>query len=269
MLKVRLNYSKTIARASLRELLDVSYFDYEFNNDVKGNSELRTVKINNYDARFESYFNSGDNISMSLFYKDMVDMVQMIFVERVGLSWFNSPGRSYVKGIELEGKKKLLKNMDLRANATFVSSTSPVYDSYKRSDVIGGPQQTIVFGDSTLKKPLFGQSPYVFNVILAYHSDSLGLNVSISYNIQGPKLSVLAPDEFRYDIYEMSRNLIDLKVSQKISKHLSLSLNVKDILNSPIRRAAKYPNKKGFYTDIYYDKYRYGSIYQLSLSYKL
>ncbi|HET6224698.1 MAG TPA: carboxypeptidase-like regulatory domain-containing protein [Bacteroidia bacterium] len=267
-INVRLNYSKTVARPSLRELLDVSYFDYEFNNFVKGNSELKTVKVDNYDLRFESYFKSGENISASVFYKEMINTIQMIYVEALGLSWFNSPEKSYVKGIELEGKKKLTRNLQFMANATFVSSSSAVYNSYKRSQLTG-EGNTVVYGDETVRKTLFGQAPYVFNAILSYNSDSLGLTAAISYNIQGPKLSVLAPDQYTYDIYEMPRHLIDFKISKTLTKHFTLSLNIKDLLNSPITRAAKYKEKKGFYKDVYYDKYRYGSIYQLSISYKI
>jgi TonB-dependent receptor len=268
-INIRLNYSKTVARPSLRELLDVCYFDYEFNNDVKGNPDLKTVKIDNYDVRFESYFKSGDNISASLFYKEMIDMVQLIAVQQVGFTWFNSPKKSNVQGIELEGKKKLTKHLDLMANITLVKSTSYIYSSYSRTQSIGDEPEAIVFGDNIIKRPLFGQAPYVINTILSYNSDSLGLGVAVSYNVQGPKLSVMAPFSFNYDIYELPRHLIDFKISKTLSKHFSMSLNIKDLLNAPIVRAAKYQDKKGFYKDVYYDKYRFGSIYQLSLTYKI
>jgi hypothetical protein len=74
---VRLNYSKTVARPSIRELSDNAYFDYELYKVVYGNSQLQMVKINNYDLRFESYFSTGDNISVSLFYKDFKNHIEV------------------------------------------------------------------------------------------------------------------------------------------------------------------------------------------------
>jgi len=35
---------------------------------------------------------------------------------------------------------------------------------------------------------MFGQAPYIFNAILTYNEDSLGLSVSLTYNVQGPRL---------------------------------------------------------------------------------
>ena len=52
----RLNFSKSVARPSIRELSDVAVFDYELRSFVFGNSSLKAVDIFNYDFRLESYF---------------------------------------------------------------------------------------------------------------------------------------------------------------------------------------------------------------------
>jgi hypothetical protein len=112
---------------------------------------------------------------------------------------------------------------------------------------------------------MFGQAPYVINCIIGYTSDSLGLTVALSYNVQGPRLVIVADVKEVPDIYELQRNLLDLKISKKLGKHFSASFTVRDILNAPIRRAYVY--KDGSKVD--YDRYTYGTNYVLGIIYKL
>jgi len=64
------------------------------------------VNINNYDMRLESYFKSGDDISLSLFYKEFRNHIEIADFGQY-LIWINNENKSWVKGIELEGKRAL------------------------------------------------------------------------------------------------------------------------------------------------------------------
>ncbi|MBL0103760.1 MAG: TonB-dependent receptor [Bacteroidetes bacterium] len=257
-INVRVNFSQTIARPSIRELSDVAVFDYEYRAFVFGNSDLKMVHINNYDARIESYFKSGENVSASVFYKTFSNHIEL--VKSTGYSWQNVD-KSHVLGIELEGKKNLSKHFDIRANVSLVYSRTEFVRT--RMELSGGVKNYIP--QDTVKRPMFGQAPFVVNGILSYTADSLGLTVSLSYNIQGPRLVVAADVKEVPDIYEQPRNLLDLKVSKTLGKHFSLGLSVKDILNAPIKRSYDYADG----TDLDYDQYRYGTNYSLSVIYKL
>src|SRR5205823_4793627 len=116
---LRLNYSRSVARPSLRELSDVAVYDVEFREFVFGNSNLKMVNVNNYDARLEAWFKTGDNASVSFFYKDFKNHIEL--VNSVGYTWQNVD-KSNVKGIELEGKKRVNRHFDLIANVTLVKS---------------------------------------------------------------------------------------------------------------------------------------------------
>jgi hypothetical protein len=111
---------------------------------------------------------------------------------------------------------------------------------------------------------MFGQAPYIVNGILSYASDSLGITATVSYNVQGPRLVLTGILKGRPDVYEMPRHTVDMKVSKTLSKHFSMSLTVRDLLNAPVRRAYKIPSG---YID--YDSFRYGTNFQVGLSYKL
>ena len=255
---IRLNYSKTVARPSIRELSDVAAFDYEFRSFIFGNSSLKSVQINNYDFRMESYFKSGDNISASVFYKDFKNHIEL--VNSSGYSWQNVD-KSIVLGIELDGRKIINKNFEFRSNITFVKSNTEFVR--KRMEISGSTKQYIPI--DTISRQMYGQAPYVLNAILSYTSDSAGFTATITYNVQGPRLVIASDVREIPDVFELPRNLIDLKISKNLGRHFTTSLTVRNILDSPIRRSYDFP--EGYTLD--YDKFRYGTNFILGLIYKL
>lgn len=259
-INLRANYSKTIARPSIRELSETLIFDYEFRTYVFGNSQLKTVDIDNYDLRFESYFKNGDNLSVSFFYKNFINHIEFVQTTQ-GFSWQNA-GKSNVSGIELDGRKNIIKGLDFRANVTLAKSITTVVLNtlfVKEGVKVYEPVDTIT-------RSMAGQAPYVLNGILSYTLDSLGLSLAVSYNVQGPRLSIVsAQPDFIPDVYELPRHLMDFKISKTIGKYFTVSATVKDIFNAPIRRS--YNLKDGSKVD--FDSYRYGTNYILSISYKL
>lgn len=256
-INLRLSYSQTVARPSIREYSETIMRDFELNADVFGNAELKMVQINNYDLRLESYFKSGDNISLSLFYKDLKNHIELIS-SNIGFSWTNVD-KSQVKGIELEGRKALTKKLELKANVTFVYSRTTVIEKVLR---ITNGIKTYIPTD-TVTRAMFGQAPYVLNGMLTYVINK-GLLLSFNYNVQGPRL-VLTSTDGAPDIYELPRHLLDFKISKSLWKHFTTSFTVRDILSSPIRRS--YNFTEGWLLD--FDNYVYGTNYILSISYKL
>ena len=255
---LRLNFSQTVARPSIRELNDAAVYDNEFRTLIYGNSDLKNVHIKNYDFRGESYFKNGDNISVSLFYKDFRNHIDMGFGS-AGITWQNID-QSTVKGFEFEGKKGLGKQFELRANITLVQSNS----AFVRKDmtIVDGVKHFTVI--DTINRPMFGQAPYIINAISTFKSDSLGITASLSYNVQGPRLVITGVVKGFPDVYEMPRNTIDFKITKKLGKHFNTSLMVRDILNAKVRRAYRMNNG---YID--YDNFRYGTNFILSIAYKL
>lgn len=255
-LNIRANYSQTLARPSIRELSDIAIYDYEYRAFIIGNSDLKQVQINNYDLRVEEYFENGDNVSVSAFYKDFRNHIELI--RAGGFSWQNID-RAFVQGIELEGRKKIYKGLDLSANATFVKSETRVN---KLMDLSSGERKYIDVPETT--RPMFGQAPYIYNAILSYTSDSLGLTLSASYNVQGKRLVIVSDVKEIPNIFEMPRHMINLKASKKFGKHINVSITVRDLLNTPIRRTYIYDD--GYEVD--FDKFRFGTNYILSVGYK-
>ena len=255
---LRFNYSQSVARPSIRELSDAAIYDNEFRTLIYVNSDLKLVNITNYDFRGEVYFANGDNVSASVFYKDFRNHIEMGF-GGAGITWDNID-QSTVRGIELEGKKQIGRNFEFRANLTLVKSEA----EFVRKDlqIIDGIKVYTII--DTVFRPMFGQAPYLFNSILSYSADSLGLTATISYNVQGPRLVIAGAVKGRPDVYEIPRHLLDFKVSKTIGEHYLASVTIRDILNSPVRRAYDLPNG---YVD--FDNFRYGTNFLVSFAYKL
>lgn len=105
---IRLNYSSSVARPSIRELSDIAVFDYEYRLPVVGNSSLKMVHINNYDIRYEKYYPSGNDFSASMFFKTFKNHIEL--VNSNFITWQNVD-YSTVVGAEFEGKRKITKNL--------------------------------------------------------------------------------------------------------------------------------------------------------------
>ncbi len=252
---LRLNYSQSVARPSLRELSDIAAFDYELRAPVFGNSDLKMVNISNYDLRLESYFKTNDNLSVSFFYKDFKNHIELV---NPGIyTWLNA-GKSYAAGVEVEGKKVLPFHFTFSANVTLIKSQT----TYVKTQILTSEGRKNYFYGDEATRGMYGQAPYVVNGILSYTADSLGITATLSYNMQGPRLVIASESANILDVYEMPRNLADLKISKNISKHFIVSITVRDILNTPIVLSYKE-------VDVDYNRYRYGTNYLFSLSYKL
>ncbi len=255
---LRLNYSRTIARPSIREYTETVVRDFELNADVFGNAELEIVEIDNADLRLESYFKSGDLLSLSLFYKNFKNHIELLS-SNLGFTWTNAD-LSYVYGVELEGKKRLGQQFEFRANVSIVNSFTRIAD--RRLEVMDGIKNWVELG--IVERTMFGQAPYVINGILNYNQSEWGLNASLSYNLQGAKL-VLTSIDGAPDVFELPRHLLNFKVGKSIGKHLDLSFRVRNILNAPIRRSYNFDT--GFLLD--FDRFTYGSDFNFSIAYKL
>ncbi len=256
---LRFNVSQTLARPSFRELYDGAVYDYEFRSLIYGNSSLKPVQITNFDFRGESYFKNGDNVSVSLFYKDFKNHIEMGF-QVDGITWENIKN-SNVKGIEVEFKKKVGKTFELRSNITLVKSTSEFV--VRTLEIVDGIK--VFTPVDTINRPMFGQAPYIINAIASYKNDKIGVVATLSYNIQGPRLVISSSIKGLADVYELQRNLIDFKISKNLGDHFVTNLTVRDLLNAPVRRSYKLPD--GSYQ--IYDRFRYGTNFTLGIAYKL
>jgi len=246
---IRLNYFRSLARPGFRELSAVSLEDFELRSRIQGNPNLQMTNVNNYDIRYETYYlETGTSFSVSVFYKTFENHIELVKVAGGNDFTWQNVFESNAAGVELEGRKKLNRNFELAANLSFIDSKTKI---------------TVPVAEN---RRMFGQAPYIVNAIFTYTGDSARFSTSLSYNVQGPKLAVVVnAAENIPDIYELPRHLIDYTMSYKIGGHFLLGLQIRNILNAPIRRS--YNFDQGWLLD--FDRYTYGTNYQITFTYKI
>lgn len=228
---IRLAAYQTVARPEFREIAPFSFFDFEQNYSVSGDTSLKRSLILNFDARYEWYPKPGEGVSLGVFYKDFTNPIELraLAAGSVRRYQFQNAKDAQTFGVELELRKglafmgKAFENMSLFSNFTYI-----------KSDVsLTGQGST---GTATnFSRPLQGQSPYLINAGLQYTGKNGKLSSSLLYNRIGQRLTLVGgKDQLIYDIYERPRDQVDFQLAYKVmNKRGEFRLTVADILNQP------------------------------------
>lgn len=249
---LRLNYSKTIARPNLREIAPFAAFDPLLNAYYLGNTQLRTTDISNYDIRYEWFFNPGELLAVSAFYKDFTDPIAQTIKPAANTEFqFINVDNGKVSGIEIEARKDFgfitpaLTNLKIGGNVSFIQSEMDIPDN-----VVYRPKS----------RTFTGQSPLLANVVLSYNNPDYGLQTSLSFNHQGKRLYAIgdqAPDE-----YISPFNSLDFAFSKEIGRFFNVKLTARNLLNQKYTRTVEYKGKDYITTE-----YPVGRTFGIGVSY--
>ncbi|HAF27989.1 MAG TPA: hypothetical protein DCG75_02980 [Bacteroidales bacterium] len=286
---IRLSYSKTIARPSLKELSfaqisdpvsgitfigglsDDVGIDYEGNDIVYWNGNLISTDIHNLDLRWELFQTNGHMFSVSGFYKKFsnpIEMVQFATTQKIQIQPRNV-GDGQLLGAELEFRQsfeilnKSLSNFSIASNFTYVQSRVKLSQSEYDSRVLSARTgQTI-----DEYRDMAGQSPYLLNIGLTYDGGTNGvwegLEVGLYYNVQGKTLQVVGIKD-RPDIYTEPFHSLNLNLTKQFKKGFGIGFKVKNILDSKVETVYKSYEAN----NQYYEFRETGTSYSISLSYK-
>lgn len=276
---LRASYFRSVIRPELREVAgELTYYDYELNATVVGNSSLQRCQVDNADLRYEIYPSAGEIFSASVFYKRFNNTIENSLYganSSYEVSTQNFGVATNI-GVELEIRKKLgfiapntfMKNLNFYANLALIQSKVPLEGVYRFSANFER--------DS---RPLAGQSPYVINTSLGYTSNNEKFSANVLYNRIGQRIYLVGQGQFA-DVYEMPRNLLDLQLNYTFSKRSEVRLNVKDLLNAPVKfyfdqnNDKKYNGEQDFSKgidpnkDYLMQEYRPGTSFTLSYIFK-
>lgn len=240
---IRLSGSQTVARPEFREIAPFSFFDFEQNYAVSGDTSLQRSKILNLDLRYEWYPRAGEAISFGVFYKNFDDPIELRARNRNPSRYsFQNADKATTYGVELEARKSLdflgtsFKNFNLFSNITVISS------KVELGGITGGGQAV------SFDRPLQGQSPYLINAGLQYNSEKGGYSGSLLYNRIGQRLTLVGDPVLEvYDIYERPRDQVDLQLAKKIfNNRAELKLNISDLLNQEFYFYDNIDSKRAF-----------------------
>lgn len=227
----RLSYYKTLSRPEFRELAPFAFYNFAMDNILSGNPNLKRALIDNMDVRYEIFPGAGQVFSVSGFYKQFTNPIEL--VNRTGVSgaselYYTNVDKVINYGTELEYRIKLgvffkdsLKSNGILENTTLYTNLALIQSKVDISNINGA------IGSS---RPLQGQSPYIVNAGLQYTNPRTNLTVSASYNVVGRRIYIVGNVQ-EPDVWENHRNVIDLQISKTfLNKQLELKLNVRDLL---------------------------------------
>ncbi|MEN7550516.1 TonB-dependent receptor [Rapidithrix thailandica] len=234
---LRASYGKTIDRPDYREQMFFSYYDFDDRVNIQGNPYLKTATIHNLDLRWELYPQEGQFVAVGVFYKKFKNAIETF--DRTAASWvgnyisYGNTEKASVYGVEMEFRRSLdfisknLKDFSVIANMALMKSQANFQDT-----TWWGAQLDV--GLRNDERPMIGASPYVVNAGLYFDKPEWKTQISVLYNLIGPRLRI-ASGMNNPDQYELSRHILDLVLMQRITKFLSVKIGVQDLLNQPVR----------------------------------
>ncbi len=215
---LRGGYSHTVNRPEFRELAPFEFTDVVGGRAVVGNPNLERALIRNVDLRIETFPSAAEVLAASIFYKHFTNPIERIVQPTAQLrtSYANALGARNT-GVELEARRRLGR-MTGSANYTFVNSQIELEET-------AGQVQT------SLERPLAGQSAHVFNLSLEVDLPEIGSSVRILYNYFGDRIvdvgSLGMPD-----IHETGRGVLDAVFLKRFGS-LNLRAAFDNLLDSP------------------------------------
>lgn len=275
-MNIRAAYYRTVTRPEFRELASFNFYDFILDYLFSGNPALKRGLINNYDLRYEIYPGAGQIFSVSGFYKNITDAVEMVAntSSQIRSATFTNSKKVTNIGTELEYRIKLgtvLKKDSAKflANSTLYTNFAYIQSKVDVSNVVGSEN-----------RPLQGQSPFILNAGYTYMDNEKGWAASLAYNIIGRRIFIVGSvDEPSF--WENSRHVIDLQLAKTFKKHYQIKFNVRDLLaqrqifyqdlnkNGKLDKGSEKENQKLIHSDKYDNimiNNKMGATYSLTFS---
>lgn len=227
---LRFAYSRTIARPSFKELSFAQIIDPATGRIFNGslfafsgwNGKLEATNIDNLDFRWEYFMPRGQIYSVSFFYKQFDNPIELVRIPLQNTAFEYQPrnvGTGRLVGVELEATKSLnfitekLDKFSVSGNLTLVRSRVEMaqveYDTRILNQRVGE--------EIYEERSMAGQAPYVVNFGLSYQDPEKGLNTGLFYNVKGPTLLIVGTG-FVPDIYQVPFHSLNYGFSKKIGE---------------------------------------------------
>jgi hypothetical protein len=228
---IRVSGSKTLNRPEFRELAPFLFFDNETRFNTEGNPDLKITEIYNVDLRYEFFPGKGQLFSVSTFYKDFKNPIEVQALANNSNIYKNAKSGTDF-GVELEFRSllstltwtkdnKFLDDLTLYANLAVIRSKVDVSNLF-------------VTPTNIEDIPMQGQSPFVLNAGIQYTNIEAGWSFSANLNRIGDRISIHANQTLGNPVagfWEKARTLLDLQLAKTLlNKKLEFKINLQNAL---------------------------------------
>jgi hypothetical protein len=227
---LRMAYYKTVNRPEMREMAPFSFYNFNLNSEIIGNTQLKRALLHNFDIRYEIFPGKEDMFSIGAFSKRIINPIEFsLETSQPAIRTFSYQNEksAEIRGIELEMRKSLKF-----LGRYFARNLFNYLSAYGNFSLI---QSQVQFkqGLGTPNRSLQGQSPYVANVSLFFENKK-GLQASVNFNKIGSRIAYIgvAKDVQPYgsDIYEFGRSILDFQIGKNLKKAGNIKLTFGDVL---------------------------------------
>lgn len=226
--QLRFGASKTAVRPDLREITDAIYFDPITDLPVKGNSGVVPSEITNFDIRAEWFFDNGDNLTVSTYYKGIEDPIEFFELASTDVDTVReilNADSGEIYGVEFEGLKTLGFLGDTM-DSFFVQGNLTVQDS----ELVAGERAD---APTNPEREMSEASEYVVNMLVGFDSPDGNHSATLAYNVFGERLYLAgrngAPDQF-----EQPFNSLDLTYFWYPTPEITVKAKLQNLLDSEI-----------------------------------
>ncbi len=236
--QLRLGYSETAVRPDLREITDSSYIDPITGDLVRGNPGVVPSEVQNLDLRAEWFFANSDNLTVTLFNKDIDNPIEFFEIPAsdttIAREILNADSAT-VRGVEFE----FLKELGFLGNAAsmfFLQGNLTLQESELTPGSGGGDVSCEARNDAgevvANNCQLSGASDYVANLMIGFDSPDAKHTASLIYNVFGERL--FAFGRFGPDAFEQPFQSLDATYFWYPTNRLTVKLKAQNILGSSI-----------------------------------
>lgn len=237
---IRFAASKTYTMPQFKEVAPFLYEDVNVNSF--GNPKLLPAENYNVDLRYEHYFFNDEMIAFTGFYKRIDNAINRVLVASAALemSYVNT-GTTNVAGGEIEFRKDLFRIVRGESTSSFRLGSNVSY-LYSNQQLIDVATDDLAFDPNDKESTLEGASTWLVNSDLTFlREGSRGRTfmTSLVLNYFSDRIFSIGAPKGNQHIYERGVPTLDLISKFGLTQRLSLSLNVKNLLNPEYRLTKK------------------------------
>lgn len=246
-MQFRFNYSETTIRPDFRDISTSFYIDPLTEFLVRGSTSLKSSAVDNIDFRWEWYLETGENVSVAFFWKDITNPIEQIELPSATegapqlLTANATDGQLY--GVEVEFLKDLsfisddMANYFVTGNFTYSDSEVNICSSVGAANCLFEDQlkealntdQSVTSVITNNTRRLIGHSEWVVNLQMGWDALNNEHAATLVYNVFGPRIIVPGVSGFE-DAEENSFHSLDFIYTWYPTYDTTLKFQVKNLL---------------------------------------
>ncbi len=248
-MQFRFNYSQTAIRPDLRDISSSFYIDPLTEFLVRGSTSLQSAEVQNMDLRWEWYMETGENLSVAIFAKQIDTPIEMVELPSATegapqLLTANAEDGELI-GVEIEFLKDFsfigddFANYFMTGNFTVSDSevnicsdinpdTSCLFEEQLKQALNTSENVTSVITNNSRR--LIGHSEWVVNLQFGWDALSNEHSATLVYNVFGPRVIIPGVNGFE-DAQEQSFHSLDFVYTWYPTYDSTMKLKLKNLLD--------------------------------------